>query len=383
MNKVERAKALYPFLLENLHLSPAEFILKYKSKLGDEIQFGASQLNGMRKAKKKLPTWFENDAILYPPNLNLEQSSSELTSIYKRQFFKGLKSSVDLTGGFGVDSWAIAQEAKEHTYVEPNTELLEIVKSNTSAFKIQNLKFNNSIAEDWLDKDATVEAIYLDPSRRVEGQKKFILTECVPDVVTLQNVMLKNAQKVLIKLSPLADLKAIHTQLKNVSEIHVVAVKNEVKELLVLQCFTELDEPIIKTINYRSTEETDCFSFLLSQEQSTQVGMSAVKTFIYEPNAAILKAGAFKLLASRMGLRKLHANTHLYTSDEQVKAFPGRVFKLNISQPKKVNIIARNHPLKPKEIAKKYKVKEGAKDDFLLAFRDIEKPKICYCKLLN
>jgi precorrin-6B methylase 2 len=383
VDRVERAKALYPFLLENLHLSPAEFILKNKSKLGDDVQFAASQLNGLRRAKKKLPSWFKNDAILYPPNLNIEQSSSELTANYKKQFFKGAKTSVDLTGGFGVDSWAIAQETKEHIHSEPNAELSEIVKSNFSAFKIQNISFTISTAEDWLAKHEKVDAIYLDPSRRVEGQKKFKLEECVPDVVALQERMLTQAKKVIIKLSPLADLKAILSELKSVAEIHVVAVKNEMKEVLVLLERACESEAQIHCVNFTTDNNKQVFSFKITEESQAEAQLSAVKDFIYEPNASILKAGAFKLVAQKFGLQKIHTNTHLYTASHVIEDFPGKVFRLSDERPKKVNIISRNHPMKPMQLAKKYKVKEGALDDYLLAFRDIEKPKVVFAKLLS
>lgn len=382
MIKVERAKALYPFLLENLQLSPAEFILK-NNKLGDDVQFAASQLNGLRRAKKKLPSWFNNDAILYPPNLNIEQSSSELTANYKKQFFNGLKTSVDLTGGFGVDSWAIAQETENHIYIEPNDALLEIVKSNFSELKIQNSKFNNQKAEDWLIQNHVVNAIYLDPSRRVEGQKKFKLDECVPDVVALQEIMLKRANKIIIKLSPLADLKAILSELKGVAEIHVLAVKNEMKEVLVMQEKACDKETQIHCVNFTTDNDKQEYSFKISEESQAEVKLSMVKDFIYEPNASILKAGAFKLVGLKFGLQKLHANTHLYTATHLIKDFPGKVFKLSDERPKKVNVISRNHPMKPTQLAKKYKVKEGALDDYLLAFRDIEKPKVHFAKQIN
>jgi 16S rRNA G966 N2-methylase RsmD len=383
VNRVERAKALYLFLLENLHLSPAEFILKNKSKLADDVQFAASQLNGLRRAKKKLPSWFKNDAILYPPNLNIEQSSSELMASYKKQFFKGLKTSVDLTGGFGVDSWAIAQEADKHTYIEPNVELLEIVKSNFSALKIQNTEFKISTAEDWLEQNQEVDAIYLDPSRRVEGQKKFKLTECVPDVVALQERMLTQAKRVIIKLSPLADLKAILSELKGVAEIHVVAVKNEMKEVLVLLNRACDKEAQIHCVNFTTDNNKQEFSFKIAEESQAEAQLSAVKDFIYEPNASILKAGAFKLVAQKFGLQKLNANTHLYTASHVINNFPGKVFKISDDRPKKVNVISRNHPMKPTQLAKKYKVKEGALDNYLLAFKDIEKPKVVFAKLLT
>ncbi|MGB0431112.1 MAG: THUMP-like domain-containing protein [Bacteroidia bacterium] len=382
MQRVQKAKQLYPFLVENLNLQPADLLLKYKSKLGADAHFAAVQLNGLKRAQKKIPTWFANNATLYPPNINLEQSSGELTALYKGQFFKSVKTSADLTGGFGVDSWAIAQQVERHNYIEPNAELLEIVKSNFTAFNIQNSNFNIQTAEEWLAQEQKVDAIYIDPSRRVEGQKKFKLSECTPDVVGLQNDILKLSNKVVLKLSPLADLSAIVNELSQVVEIHVVALKNEVKELLVLQ--QSGFNGLAKIIGVNILDYNNCarFEFKSIDEKKCKIAYCNVKKYVYEPNASILKAGAFNLVGNRFNLEKLHPNTHLYTSEHLIDNFMGRAFEVIDYKPQKVNIISRNHPLKPTQLAKKYKVKEGALDEYLLAFRDTEKPKVVFSKRL-
>lgn len=379
----EKAAEFHAFLLEHLSLNTADFIIQFQKRFGADIKFLAQQLNGMQRSQKKLPTWFSNPSVLYPPKLNLEQASSEITANYKANLFVDGQASIDLTGGFGIDSFYLAQKFSNHNYCEINEDLVGFVASNFKALGAANI---DVFVGDGLGKLQTfekVDLIYLDPSRRVEGQKKFLLSECVPNIIDLHNLLLSKADRVMVKLSPLADIKQIINSLPSVKKIHIISVKNECKEVVaILDNASNYDVEII-AINITKETETSSFSFYLEQEEKAQTTFSKVKKYVYEPNASILKSGAFKLVAERYKLDKLHPNTHLYASDDQLDSFPGRCFKVVEAPFSKANIISRNHPFTPNKLAKKYKIKVGAKNEFLLAFTDIEKPKVVFAEQIN
>ncbi len=181
-------------------------------------------------------------------------------------------------------------------------------------------------------------------------------------------------------------------QLQHVHQIHVVSVKNEVKEVLFLLDFKEISEPLIKCVNLRS--EHPAFSFTLSGEKDLEVTFSSVKKYLYDPNSAILKAGAFKSLTSIYDVDKLAPNTHLYTSDQLIEGFPGRVFEVVASDvgkkelgkhlpEMKANVVNKNYPIKPEELKKKLRLKDGG-DWFVMGYRDLhEVPRIALSKRIR
>ena len=372
----------YPFLLEQLHLSPAALVLQYKAKKNWPLQRLAQQLNGLQRAKKKLPTWFQKPAILYPPNLNLEQSSSEATARYKAALVNGTNAA-DLTGGFGVDTYHFAQNVKHLLYLEQHPTLFEITTENFKTLDVY-IECINTNAEEWIKTTPlSFDWLYCDPSRRNHTSRKFLLKDCEPNLETLLPVMQVKASNILLKLSPLIDIKSLLDTLAGLKEIHVVAVKNECKEVLAILGKDE-QPTIIKTANLDPAGNIlERFDFDWEAENAAQPEYSKIGTYLYEPNAAILKAGAHKLIATHFRLQKLHTNTHLYTSAYCNPAWPGRVFETVSETWHTANIISRNHPLTPKQLAKKYQLKDGTENQYLLAFTDLEKPKALFCKRLK
>lgn len=363
-----------------------QLVLKFKHVEGVPIAVIADQINGRRKAIGKLPTFYANQNIFYPPGLNLEQSSSEKTAQYKSEFIsrelslKKLGVIADLTGGFGVDSFYLSKIANRVLYLEPNQQLFEIVKHNHASLRALNIDHQNTSAEEFLQQHShPLDLVYIDPSRRVKGnQKVFKLSDCEPDVAALQPSIFEKTNHLLVKTSPLLDLHQGLKELQGTKKILILAAENECKEVLFLCEKNFLGEPEIIAVNLQANK-VDTFSFLLQEERETKAIFSDPLTYLYEPNAAILKAGAFKTLAARTGLSKLHVNTHLYTSRELMKDFPGRVFNLETSlksEPKeiakhfpegKANVFTRNYPLSVEELKKKLKLKDGG-DRYLAAF---------------
>lgn len=336
------------------------------------------QIKGKKVAQKKFP-FLLKDGIVFPPNLNLEQASSQATAQFKGQNLKG-KTFLDLTSGFGIDAYFLSQNFEEITLVEQNSELLEIVKHNWTLLE-KPATFINENLENFLKKNENkFDLIYLDPARRDDQKnKKFLLEDLSPNILEINQQLLSISNKLIIKLSPLIDISYLISVLKNISEIQIIAVRNEVKELLVILDKTKIftDTKVI-CINLESDENT--FSFNFNDEKSASSDYSEPLKYLYIPNNAVLKSGGFNSVSEKFGLKKLHPNTHFYTAEELKKDFPGRLLEVELIESKtikkgeKYNIISKNYPLSPDEIKKKYKIQDGG--NTYLIFTQTQKSKI-------
>ncbi len=351
----------------------------------------AEQIESKKKCKNKLPAWYNTPNIYYPKKLHIEQSSSEITAKYKAGIVSG-KLLLDLTGGFGVDSYYFSYKIDEVVHCEWNKELHEITsynygvlkRSNIHTHHIDGLAFleNTNLAFDW---------IYLDPSRRDDSKKKvFQLSDCTPDISKNLELIFKKGVHVLLKTSPLLDIASGMQELKNVREIHIVAVNNEVKELLwILDANTPVTPVSIKTINL-TKDGNEIFDFRLLTERDTKVNYSSPMKFLYEPNAAIMKSGAFKTIGNTYGVMKLHEHSHLYTSSELIE-FPGRAFEIIKQVPynkkalkdlsiEKANITTRNFPESVAVIRKRFKISDGGEVFLFFTTNVLGKRIVLQCK---
>ena len=367
------------YLLEHEHDDPIKILLSKKEIHGYSAEFIANQIDCRKRAKDKLPTWYANPQIVYPHKYNIEQCSSETTAKFKGDFISKVSNSnsslIDLTGGFGVDSFFLAKNFKKIVHVEPNENLCHLAQENHERLGRRNIEYSNQTAEKFLnDFLGQVDCIYIDPSRKAQGKKLVKLSDCEPDVTWLLPSVWTKTDQILIKTAPLLDLKEGLRQLPNTAHVLVVSVNNDCKEVLFHLQRDFIEEPKIICVNIQSQQE-ECFEFLLSEEANAASTFSEPKAFLYEAHASILKAGAFKKLGQEFGLSKLAVNTHLYTSDKKLTEFPGRVFKIlgdlsaqtTLLPNNKANVISRNHPLSPDEIKKKYKLKDGG-ERYVLAF---------------
>lgn len=327
-----------------------------------------NQIEARSKSKDKLPTWFNERNIIFPSKISVEQTSSELTALYKSELISGT-TLIDLTGGFGVDDYYFSKKVEQVVHCEINEELSEIVKHN---FQILNCKNIDCYHDDSLlvlrKLNQKFDWIYIDPSRRNDAKGKvFMLKDCLPNVPDLIDEYFGYCNNILIKTAPILDISAGLSELKNVKEIHIVAVNNEVKELLWL-IENNYTNPIkIKAINIEKTK-TDHFIFELNSVN--EVTYSLPKKYLYEPNSAIMKSGGFDEICNQFEVSKLHKNTHLYTSEDIIE-FPGRVFEITkviyysktdmkeLLQNKKANITIRNFPETVENLRKKWKIKDG------------------------
>ena len=319
------------------------------SKFPEEIdkQFVIRQIQAQQILKKKLPSWAENDELIFPKKLSLEQCSSELTAKYKAQLSTKLHETsrkisadscnlvdekrilVDLTGGMGVDTAFLSDNFDNTYYVEMQEELCDIARHNFQILN-KNIEVVNDNAEHFLTICGEVDCIYLDPARRDEyGRKMVSLHDCSPDVAELQDVLFEKAKTIMVKLSPMLDIDIVKKELKNIKEIHIIAVKNECKEILVLLSQQTLPMAHGSQLIATDLRENWKFSFTEDEEQNAEWTLAdKVGKYLYEPGVAFMKAGCFKLLSQKYNLDKLHRNSHLYTSDELVPDFPGRIFEV-------------------------------------------------------
>ena len=326
MNKALLNPEVKKFIKEHLHEDLTKLILKGSAFPDVSIQEIAIQISGLKKAKNKLPTWFKNQDILYPPNLNLEQTSSEITAKYKSELISG-NTLIDLTGGFGIDDFYFSKKFKKVIHCELNEELSHLASHNFKSLGVVNIKTQIGDGLQILKElNEKVDWVYLDPARRDDyGGKVFLLEQCSPNVPENLKLLFQKSDNVLIKSSPLLDLSAGISELRKVVEIHIVSVNNEVKELLWVLNRNISKEIKIKTINI-SHKETQVFEALLD-EKSGPSAYNLPLNFLYEPNPAIMKSKLFSALSSETKTYKLQANSHLFTSEE-LQPFPGRSFEI-------------------------------------------------------
>ena len=369
MNKCILNIEIQRYINSNLKSNLSSLLLKgieFDSASAKEV---IEQIEAKQRCEKKLPTWFNTKNICYPNKLNIEQTSSEATASYKASLVDG-KSLIDLTGGFGIDTYYFSKRIEKVTHCEINETLSEIAQHNYKTLSVNNINCIKDNGIDTLkDIDQPFDWIYLDPSRRDDSKKKvFLLSDCTPNAKTYQGLFLKYAKHVMIKKSPLLDIKATRSDLKHIKQLHVVAVNNEVKELLWVLERNYTSEFKIKTINITKSNQHE-FEFNFEDESSSVIEYKLPLTYLFEPNAAILKAGAFNSVSSILNIPKLHKHSHLYTSDERID-FPGRCFKIDKVIPfnkkifakekiDKANVTTRNFPLSVGDIRKKLKIKDG------------------------
>ena len=356
-------KEVQNYINANLETDLHSLLLKKSPFSEVSMQEMVQQIKGKKVAQRKFPFLLKEN-IVFPPNLNLEQASSQSTAEFKAENLNG-KKFLDLTCGFGIDAYFLSQNFEEITLVEKNPELLDLVKHN---WKILNKKatFVNENLEHFLAKNSeSFDVIYLDPARRdSEKNKKFLLEDLSPNLLEIQDQLLEISSQIIIKLSPLIDISYLISVLKNVAKIQIIAVRNEVKELIVfLEKARKGDDVEISCINLESDDAE--FAFQFKEEKTAVSAFSEPQQFLYIPNNAVLKSGAFNLVSQLFNGKKLHPNTHFYTSDKRIERFPGRILEINMIDSKhirkgeKYNIISKNYPLSPDEIKKKYKILDG------------------------
>ncbi len=366
---------------------PYTLSLKHREVNGVPIAIISRQIESRQKARLKLPEWYETPGVIFPDPINLQQSSSEATARYKiRLLSAGLI--VDLTGGTGVDSHYLMDQ-KEGIFVEPDEELCRLANHNFSLLGGQ-IKVHNQSAESFVNSIPVGAQVFLDPSRRDAARRKTVLfSDCSPDVTTLLPILLEKTDRVLIKGSPMLDLQlAISSLAHHVAEIHVLEWMGECRESLFLCTPEKTANPTITAVN---TDTAQSFTFTSKEEEAADIKYSGVQNWLYEPSPSMMKSGGFKTMARQFGLSKLQVNTHLYTSNEPIQNFPGRIFEVENCEPFSIktlkkysekgraNITIRNFPESVASIRKKSGIRDGG-DVYLFAYTSAANKRVL-CKV--
>ena len=381
-------EALIAFVQEHKDEDPLRLLLQQKRYPGVDLAMVAQQIEGRRQASAKWPTLAGCEGFLYPPRLNREQSSSEETAFHKADIIQSLYSErrhqlsiADLTGGMGIDSIAFAKiPDAEVDYVECNAELCQLMEHNRSVLGLSNIKAHCGDSIEWLrNSKKKYNIIFIDPARRdTHGKKVAAFEDCTPNILEHKELLTEHCDFLMVKASPMMDIDKGIAQLSNVSDVYVVAVKGECKELLFL-CGEQREEPLIHCQNI--IPDVCIYSnapFTRSQEaQAKAIFCTSVGRYIYEPDASLMKGGPYKLLSDSWGLQKLARNTHLYTSDD-FHEWRGRTFCVlnEVSLNKKAiaafipdgkaHVIVRNYPARAEELQRQLGLKEGG-DLFVIA----------------
>lgn len=378
MNSSILDNAVQVYIRDNQHADVHQIAMAkspFSGITGAEL---ANQIAARKKCIKKLPAWYHTAGIYYPPLLSVEQCSSEITAAYKAKLASG-NTLIDITGGYGVDSYYFSKTNNSVIHCEINDELSAIASHNAPLLGQKNIRF---IAGDGIKilsgSPETYDTIFIDPARRSSSGKVFMLKDCTPDVVENLDLLLSKAKRILIKTAPLLDLSAGLKELSHVAEIHIVSVRNECKELIwvIEKGYTGKPKIISTALNAQEKQ----FSLTKDEEESVaaeRVSFADPKPgqYLYEPDVALLKSGAFNFIAERYRLQKLDYQTQLYVSDAINDSFPGRIFKIDqvlsagdLKKEKNLisNVIVRNYPAQAALLVKKFQITPH--DTFFMIF---------------
>ena len=377
------------FIEENARADVRSLALQAKKYPQVDMAMAVVQIAGRQIAEAKVPSWYHTEGLLYPKHLSMEQCSSEATAIYKAGLVEG-DSFADLTGGFGIDCSFLSRKFKQADYVERQAELCELAKHNFPLLGL-SIGVHNEDGVEYLKQMQPVDCLFLDPARRDgHGGKTVAIADCEPDVSALEDLLVEKAKKVMVKLSPMLDLSLALKHLKYVREVHIVSVNNECKELLlILQKESASPDITIHCEHIVNASEHQSFSFTQEQERTSDCSLATeVGAYLYEPNASILKAGAYRSLTQTYACKKLHASSHLYTSEQFIEDFPGRRFRVEavsgfgkkelkdfLQGMEKANLTIRNFPSSVADLRKRLKLKEGG-EDYLFATTLADESKV-------
>ena len=372
----------FSFIKEHLNDDIHTLLLKKNKNFPFDYTFAVEQIEIRKKIKLKLPNWYKNFRLIFPSKLSYEQASSEITAQYKQRLLHG-NSVCDLTGGLGIDSFYLSQVAQRAIYVEINQDYCEAAIHNFSELEASSVQIVHDNCEHYIDStNCFSDTYYIDPARRGnENRRLYALSDCEPDILKLKNKILTKGKRLIIKASPMLDIHASLLALGDVTQVHILSVRNECKELLFVIDKTSSDKNTqLVCVNFSTSGKEQIYTAGFKEEkENIPVISGEVHRFLYEPNASILKAGLFKSISAQYRIGKLHINSHLYTSDEMIGYFPGRIFEITesfdfskknmVSVARKypqANVSVRNFPLSTDTLRGKMRIKEGG-DIYLFA----------------
>ena len=385
------------YVLAHLHDDPAHLALQARRHPNLPVPELVRQIQARQKARAKLPDWADNPDLIFPPALSVEQASSARTAAFKANLVEGNRLG-DLTGGFGADTAAFATRVDQVDYVERNPALAAVVGYNFAQLGIGNVSIHAADALAFLKSTPHhYDWLYLDPARRDTAARKiFLLRDCEPDVVKLLPLLLHKADKILLKTSPMLDIEHAVLGLGHVRRLWVLAVDNECKEVLYELGQEPAIDPERYALNLRRDGSQQEFRLTRAREARALPRYAEAQQYLYEPNAAVLKAGAFRSIGTAFELLKLHQHSHLYTSDVLRADFPGRVFrvlavekadgaalKAYLGPEGRAHVTTRNFPDSVAEFRRRTGIREGG-EVYLFATTDLRsRPMVLVCEKIT
>lgn len=374
-----RNEATIEFVREHRNDDVRQLALQARRDGDIDLPWALDQIQGWQTARRKLPSWAAIDGIIYPPHLSMEQCSSEQTALYKCGVMDSLpvachETLIDLTGGFGVDFSFMATRAKHAVYIERLEHLCETVRHNFPLLGLDHVTVTHAVAEDVLSNLDTIPAytlLYLDPARRDDNSSRtYAIADCTPNVLEMKDRLLEVGHHVMIKLSPMLDWhKAVSDLGDRVAQVHIVSAGNECKELLILMSADHVDEPSIHCVN---DDQKVCFVPIQDDDRVAIASDSDEASYLYEPNASIMKAGCFGVLTQRYPVKALAVDSHLFVSNQAIPDFPGRCFtvmaatsmnKKELSKAMKgitrANVAVRNFPMTAQQLRQRLRLQDG------------------------
>ena len=367
----------WTFIRTHRHDDVYRLRLKYSLENNELQNFAITQIEARQKVGSKLPLWQGNEFLLFPSALSVEQSSSEETAQYKSLLIKGLYPTVcDLTGGLGIDSYYFSKNAERVTYIERFSAYCDVARHNFSLLNSTNITVIQDDCREYLRQNHPLHSLYyIDPARRGNGNRRvYNLADCEPDIAEILPIVQVEEADLLVKASPMLDITQTLREYPSISNVYIVSVKNECKELLFkVKAHSLVGPPSIECVNIVN-DTIQYFAFTILEENSAIPSFVTedIGEYLYEPNSSLMKAGAYRIISSRYDVDKLGVNTHLYTSNAYIEVFPGRIFKVLEMTPYSkqelkncarkypcANISCRNFPLSVDEIRKQSKIKDG------------------------
>lgn len=378
------------FIKEHETQDVSALALKKPPKPSWDYKLILDQIKSRQKAAKKIPLWCTHHAdIIFPSANTLEQASSGATARFKASLVQG-KTFVDLTGGAGVDCYALTEYFQQGVCIEQDEHGAKLIEHNMKLLTSKPIETLCEKAENYIQNMDHTDLVIIDPQRRDLDQKgKFRFEDCSPNIIDMLTLLRKKADHILIKTSPMMDLSQAIEQLETVQDVYCVQYEKDCKELLFLLRKPPTTNPKIHAVEIdKNGNLITNLSFFQKDERDTDIEYSKPNQYLYEPGPAFQKSGGFKTLAKQFGLKKLHPHTHLYTTDILVRNFPGRPFEILAQYPvktskiplKKANLAIRNFPSTVEKLRKKLNIREGGNEYLFACTLHDESKKILQCR---
>lgn len=365
------------FIADHLNDDTAKLLFAAHRFPEVDMPFVVEQIEARKRLKNKLPEWYAEPDLIMGGRIPAEQCSSEQTARFKRSVLgDDCHSLCDMTGGMGVDFWYMSRGLDRAIYTERQEALCAAARHNFSVLQ-QDGKPKIEIREGLSTtmEIPDVDVIYLDPARRsTDGSRIYEIEDCEPNVIEWQDDLLAHCRHLIVKVSPMADISRTIARMHNVTDVYVVSVRNECKELLTVQKSENLDsQPIIVHCLDFFPQHTISFDYPLLEDRTSPFFAEASDIkFFYEPDVSVMKAQAFDALMQRYDIRMFDKDSHYFAAPLRIVDFPGRIFEVDeilefssrmLKSLKKslpqANIATRNFPLSPEELKKRTGIRDG------------------------